>query len=79
MVEKSMNSNRREFLTASALTTSAFAVHGLLGNSAFGATGARKAIPVVLATDIGGDIDDTWALALILKSPELDLKLAVTD
>ncbi|MBN1581051.1 MAG: nucleoside hydrolase [Anaerolineae bacterium] len=36
-------------------------------------------IRVILDTDIGGDIDDTWALAMLLKSPELDLKLAVTD
>lgn len=34
-------------------------------------------IPVVLDTDIGSDIDDAFALALILKSPELDL-LGVT-
>jgi inosine-uridine nucleoside N-ribohydrolase len=39
----------------------------------------RAAIPVILDTDIGDDIDDTWALALLLKSPELDLKLAVGD
>jgi len=39
--------------------------------------GAR--IPVILDTDIGGDIDDTWALAMMLKSPELDVKLVVTD
>ena len=32
-------------------------------------------IPVILDTDIGGDIDDTWALAMLLKCPELDLKL----
>lgn len=36
-------------------------------------------IPVVLDTDIGTDIDDTWALAQLLRSPELDLKLVVTD
>ena len=36
-------------------------------------------IPVILDTDIGGDIDDAWALALILKSPELDLKMVVTE
>ncbi|HYK92389.1 MAG TPA: nucleoside hydrolase [Acidobacteriota bacterium] len=36
-------------------------------------------VPVILDTDIGDDIDDTWALALLLKSPELDLKLVVTD
>jgi inosine-uridine nucleoside N-ribohydrolase len=35
--------------------------------------------PVILDTDIGDDIDDTWALALLLKSPELDLKLVVGD
>jgi inosine-uridine nucleoside N-ribohydrolase len=34
--------------------------------------------PVVLDTDIGDDIDDTWALALLLRSPELDVKLVTT-
>jgi len=38
-----------------------------------------KKIPVILDTDIGGDIDDTWALAMMLKSPELDVRLVVTD
>jgi inosine-uridine nucleoside N-ribohydrolase len=36
-------------------------------------------LPVILDTDIGDDIDDTWALALLLRSPELDLKLVVGD
>ena len=40
---------------------------------------SAKSIPVILDTDIGDDIDDTWALALLLKSPELDLKLVVGD
>jgi inosine-uridine nucleoside N-ribohydrolase len=40
---------------------------------------AVRAVPVVLDTDIGDDIDDTWALALILRSPELDLRLVTTD
>jgi inosine-uridine nucleoside N-ribohydrolase len=40
---------------------------------------ARAPIPVILDTDIGDDIDDTWALALALRSPELDVKLVVTD
>ncbi len=35
--------------------------------------------PLVLVTDIGTDIDDSWALALALRSPELDLKLVLTD
>lgn len=38
-----------------------------------------KPIPVILDTDIGGDIDDTWALGLLLRLPQLDLKLAVGD
>jgi inosine-uridine nucleoside N-ribohydrolase len=38
-----------------------------------------RKIPVILDTDIGGDIDDTWALAMLLKSPELDVKLVVSD
>src|SRR3990172_70765 len=36
-------------------------------------------IPVILDTDIGGDIDDTWALVMLLKSPELDVKLVTSD
>jgi inosine-uridine nucleoside N-ribohydrolase len=40
---------------------------------------SNKVIPVILDTDIGGDIDDIWALALALKSPELDLRLVATD
>ncbi|MHA1792800.1 MAG: nucleoside hydrolase [Promethearchaeota archaeon] len=34
-----------------------------------------KKMPIILDTDIGYDIDDTWALAFILSSEELDLKL----
>lgn len=41
--------------------------------------GIRGPIPVVLHTDIGTDIDDTWALAQLLRSPELDLKLVLVD
>ena len=36
-------------------------------------------IPVILDTDIGMDVDDVWALAFMLKCPELDVKLIVTD
>lgn len=35
-------------------------------------------IPVILDTDIGVDVDDIWALAMLLKCPELDVKLIVT-
>ena len=37
-----------------------------------------KPISVILDTDIGSDIDDTWALAMMLKCPELDPKLIVS-
>jgi inosine-uridine nucleoside N-ribohydrolase len=49
---------------------------------AFGAHAPASAPPerisVILDTDIGDDIDDTWALVMLLKSPELDLKLVTT-
>ncbi len=35
-------------------------------------------IPVILDTDIGTDIDDTWALAMLLNCPELDPRLITT-
>lgn len=38
-----------------------------------------KTIPVILDTDIGSDIDDTWALLMLLNSPELDIKLISTE
>lgn len=37
---------------------------------------ARK---VILDTDIGNDIDDSWALGMLLASPELDVKLVVSS
>lgn len=33
-----------------------------------------KKVPVILDTDIGNDIDDSWALTFLLKSPEIDLQ-----
>jgi len=35
-------------------------------------------IPVILDTDIGLDIDDIWALGLLLSCPELDVRLITT-
>lgn len=35
-------------------------------------------VPIVLDTDIGSDIDDAFALALVLKSPQLDLRAVTT-
>ena len=37
-----------------------------------------KKIPIIVDTDIGGDIDDVWALTLLLMSPEFDIKLITT-
>ena len=34
--------------------------------------------PVIFDTDICDDIDDTWALVLLLKCPEFDVKLITT-
>ncbi|MHC4208012.1 MAG: nucleoside hydrolase [Planctomycetota bacterium] len=42
-----------------------------------GGSSGRK-IPVIFDTDICDDIDDTWALAMILQSPEFDIKLITT-
>jgi inosine-uridine nucleoside N-ribohydrolase len=38
----------------------------------------HRRIPVILDTDIGDDIDDTWALVMLLKSPQFDVKLITT-
>jgi inosine-uridine nucleoside N-ribohydrolase len=37
-----------------------------------------KKTPLILDTDIGHDMDDTWALAMLLGCPQLELKLLVT-
>jgi inosine-uridine nucleoside N-ribohydrolase len=41
--------------------------------------GAARPRPVIFDTDICDDIDDTWALGLLLKCPELEAKLVVTE
>ncbi|ESQ73589.1 nucleoside hydrolase [Asticcacaulis sp. AC402] len=47
------------------------------------ARGARaetsKPTPVIFDSDIGGDVDDTWALLQLLRRPQLDLKLVSTE
>jgi len=57
--------------------------HLLAGSLALAAGGARavpaQPQPVIFHTDIGYDVDDTWALLLLLRSEALDLKLVVTD
>ena len=39
--------------------------------------GTRR-IPIVLDTDIGGDIDDAFALAMVIQDKQLDLKAVTT-
>lgn len=81
---------RRTFLAAAASgAASAFAMRsahaapgGVAGPSVEDTLALRKAgkkIPVIFDTDIGGDIDDTWALLMLLNSPEFDVKLVVSD
>ena len=40
---------------------------------------AAEKIPVIYDSDTGDDIDDTWALVMLLKSPQFDVKLVSTD
>jgi inosine-uridine nucleoside N-ribohydrolase len=49
-----------------------------LGGCPRGEAAETAKIPVILDTDIGDDIDDTWALVMLLRSPQLDLKLVTT-
>ena len=39
---------------------------------------AEKWVSIILDTDLGDDIDDTWALAMLLKNPKVGLQLIVT-
>ncbi len=43
-----------------------------------GSEGQPRTIPIIFDTDIGTDIDDAYALALILASPELELRGVTT-
>ncbi len=49
----------------------------LVWPTVLGVAAPAKKIPILVDTDIGTDIDDAFALALVLKSPELEL-LGVT-
>ncbi len=68
--------NRRDFIKASA---AAGLSAEFLAGCGTGASSAAHPIPVILATDIGDDIDDTWALGFLLKCPELSLQLVATE
>ncbi len=68
--------NRRKFIQTSA---SAAMSAGVFAACRSAAQAARGPTPVILATDIGDDIDDTWALGFLLKCPELKLELVATE
>ena len=64
---------RRRFLKYALTITAGLIAGGHAGNSSAGT------IPVILDTDIGDDIDDTWALFMLLRMSQFDLQLAVGD
>ena len=76
MLDKDHNLVRRlsavVFFLLAAGATSAAAADGAPSS------GTVKKIPVILDTDIGDDIDDTWALVMLLKSPKFEVKLVTT-
>jgi len=51
-----------------------FCLHACLMSAAV----SPAPVSVILDTDIGDDIDDTWALAMLLGCPQVDLKLIVS-
>lgn len=61
-----------------ALLTAVLLASGCAGKQ-INPSARAQPIPVIFDADIGDDIDDTWALGFLLRSPELDLKLAIGD
>ena len=70
-----------ELAAIAALAGLAICAYAAAGEPASPAPAGAAAgpVPAILDTDIGDDIDDTWALSLLLKSPQVDLKLVVGD
>ncbi|ESQ87299.1 nucleoside hydrolase [Asticcacaulis sp. AC460] len=60
--------HRRTFLSAAIAAVAAGSTHA-----------GTKPTPIIFDTDIGGDVDDTWAILQLLRRPELDLKLVSTE
>jgi inosine-uridine nucleoside N-ribohydrolase len=71
MLSKHSMSNVAFFILAAIATTAHAA-------DSAPSSGPAKKLPVVLDTDIGDDIDDTWALVMLLKRPQFDVKLITT-
>ncbi len=80
MRQESQHLTRRRFLRQLAVSGATAAALDFTRPVVWAAASrTTRPVPVILATDIGDDIDDTWALGFLLKSPELDLKLVVGD
>jgi len=80
------NSVQATLLAAGATAASSMQARGAAANDrlptaqeTFALAKQGKKIPVIFDTDIGGDIDDTWALTMLLKSPEFDVRLVTSD
>ena len=76
--------NRRSILfqrlgIVAAIAMLVFMSLNLAGCAARPKPSTNAGAPVIFDTDIGDDIDDTWALGFLLRCPELDLKLVVGD
>ena len=65
-------------MLAAALVIFCGCEHQLGTKSVSSPVGKNGKIAVILDTDICDDIDDTWALATLLQSPEFDVKLITT-
>ena len=77
-----MTVTRRSFLKTSLALLAGWTLPPYLASAAGNRSlpGAHgSGIPVILDSDIGDDIDDTWALLMLLRSPEFDVKLVVSD
>jgi len=73
------HSNRRRLAGLESNVNLALLVAVLLLTAAsLSARDMPRPISIVLDTDIGGDIDDAFALALVLASPELNLRAVTT-
>jgi inosine-uridine nucleoside N-ribohydrolase len=68
--------SRRQFLQRSAAL--GFSLLAAPARSADTAKIEKKPAPILFDTDIGTDVDDAFALALILASPELELRGVTT-
>ncbi len=77
-----MTVTRRSFLNTSLALLAGGALPPYLARAAgnqFLPDAHGRRIPVILDSDIGDDIDDTWALLMLLRSPQFDVKLVLSD